>query len=98
MYVSFVNNNNDSCVCKFGFNFFVLFLGFLVPLFNRYYKYVFLMLIFSFFTFGFSNIIFAIIYNRAYIKFLLHNGFKPKTDLDFSILVEKGILDVNNLR
>jgi len=48
------------------------------------------MLILQFVTFGISGIIFAFIYNKTYIKYLIGEGFKATSaSQDLSFLTQK---------
>lgn len=60
-----------------GYSFTTLFFGFLVPICRKMdLSTTFKLLVFSFITFGISNILFAAYINDEYIEFLEDNGYK----------------------
>jgi len=77
---------------KVGFSWTVLFFGFLPPLFRGDWKWGLIILLLAPITFGLSNIIFAFIYNRLYIKDLLQAGYFPADEHSRSILVNKNYI------
>ena len=58
-----------------GFSWTVFFWGMLPPLFRSDWKWGIIMLILAMVTFGFSNFIFAFLYNKLYLDALLEQGY-----------------------
>lgn len=60
-----------------GFSWTVFFFGFFPPIFRGDWKWTAIILVIAIITFGFSNIVFAFIYNKNFIKEQLYsNGFR----------------------
>jgi len=69
-----------------GFSWTVLLFGFIPPLFRGDWKWAVILLILALLTWGISNVVFAFLYNKLYIRDLFQGGFQVKS-------VEKGALD-----
>lgn len=86
---------NDAGVvkeCKAGFSWTTLFFGLFVPLLRGDFKWSIIMLLLAIITFGISWLVVPFIYNKKYIISLLEKGYKPATETDRSILINKGII------
>lgn len=59
-----------------GFSWTVFFFGFITPVVRQDFKWAFWILVGSLLSFGLSNLIFAFIYNRLFIRQLDQQGFK----------------------
>lgn len=69
-----------------GFSWTVFFFGCFPPLFRSHWSGFAILFIAALITFGISNVIFAFIYNKMYLKSLISEGFRVKSgtvDLDF---------------
>jgi uncharacterized membrane protein len=75
-----------------GISITVILLGFIIPLIRGDIKGAIIGVIFAFFMWIPGNIIFAIIYNKMYIKDLLEKGYRPASETDRTILMSKGIV------
>jgi hypothetical protein len=69
-----------------GFSWTTLFFGFFPALFRGHWVGALAILVLSIFTFGIAGIVFAFIYNKMYVKYLIGEGFKVKNasqDIEF---------------
>ena len=69
-----------------------LIFGFWVPLLRGDFKWFFIYLILTIFTYGIGLIVVAFFYNRKYIESMLEKGYKPKDEKSKSMLIQKGII------
>ena len=69
-----------------GFSWTVLLFGFFPPLFRSDWKWGLIFALLTILTWGISNILFAFLYNKLYLKDLIRSGFRVKS-------VEKGNAD-----
>ncbi len=71
-----------------GFSWTTFFFGFFPAAFRGDWKYALIQLVIAFITFGFSNVVFAFIYNKLYIRDLIGAGFKAQSiasgDMNFA--------------
>jgi len=74
-----------------GFSWSTLFLGVFVPIYRGDWKWAIIMSLSGLITFGVSWIFFPFIYNKLYIKELIHKGYKVKEVLgnDIGIIENK---------
>ena len=63
-------------IVKEGFSWTMLFFGIFVPLYRGDWKWFLIILIANIFTYGWSSVVFAFIYNKIYINDLLEKGYK----------------------
>lgn len=68
-----------------GFSWTVLLFGFFPPLFRGDWKWTVIMLLVALLTWGASNIVFAFLYNKLYIRDLVGAGFVVKSAEDGTI-------------
>lgn len=61
-----------------GFSWTVLFFGFFPALFRKDWSGFLIILLCSFVTMGFSNLVFMFIYNKMYLKGLIKDGYEVK--------------------
>ncbi len=90
-----VRLNNDIGVvkeCKVGFSWTTLFFGIFVPLLRGDGKWAAIMFVLAFITIGISWLVMPFIYNKKYITKLMENGYKPASDADRDILINKGMI------
>lgn len=69
-----------------GFSWTTLFFGFFPALFRGHWTMAIIIFILQAATFGLSSFVFAFIYNKMYVKYLIGEGFKVRSasqDLDF---------------
>lgn len=69
-----------------GFSWTTLLFGFFPALLRGHWAMAVVMFLLSFITFGISGIVFAFIYNKMYVKYLIGEGFKAKSasqDIEF---------------
>ena len=67
---------HTTVIAPVGFSWTVFFFGFITPIVRQDYKSAFWMLVSFLLSFGVSNLIFAFMYNRLYIRQLDQQGFK----------------------
>lgn len=77
---------------KIGFSWTTFFFGIFPALFRGDWKWAGIMFICNLLSYGVATMIFAFFYNKLYIKDLLEKGWKPSTDVDNEILIQKGLL------
>lgn len=92
MHIRLKNDIGMIKECKVGFSWTTLFFGFFPALIRGDWKWGIIQLALALFTWGFSSIVFAFIYNKLYINDLLKNSFKPANESDKSILVSRNFL------
>jgi len=103
MRVQLINNANVMKEAKVGFSWTTFFFGFFPALFRGDLKWAIIMFIVAaaigIFTLGFGAwvvwLIFAFIYNKAYIRELLEKGYRPANEHSEQILKTKGIIVPN---
>ncbi len=81
-YTSIIFKNPHNGAMKeapVGFSWTTLFFGLFPALFRGDWKYSVIQLILALITAGLSNIVFAFIYNKLYIKDLIGSGFKAQS-------------------
>ena len=66
----------STVIAPVGFSWTVFFFGFITPLVRQDFKWAFWILVSSLLSFGVSNLIFACIYNKLFIRQLDQQGFK----------------------
>jgi hypothetical protein len=91
--VVIMKNQSNGLLKKglYGFSWTYLFFGWLVPLFRGEVGIAALHLLFSFFSCGVAQIIFAFLYNRQYTQRLIEQGFRfadrPEVNADAAIAI-----------
>jgi len=90
-YTSIIFKNPNTGAMKeapVGFSWTTFFFGFFPALFRGDLKYGLIQFVIAVITFSFSNIVFAFIYNKLYIKDLIGQGYKAQSiasgDLNFA--------------
>lgn len=100
MKVRLTNAGGVTKEVKVGFSWTTFFFGFIPALFRGDLKWAVIIILLEIalgsFTFGFGTgivtIIFGFIYNKLHIKDLIEKGYKPSTERDHELLVEKDII------
>lgn len=81
--VNFENPKNGKMrEAPIGFSWTTLFFGGIPALLRQHWVWAILQFIIGFFTFGLSGIVFAFIYNNAYAKYLIREGYKATSPVD----------------
>ncbi len=68
-------NTGSVLIAPIGFSWTTLFFGGLPALIRGHWLAFFVITILLFVTYGFSNCVFCFIYNKMYIKYLIHKGY-----------------------
>tara|TARA_B100000929_G_C15200882_1_gene315735 strand:+ start:209 stop:526 length:318 start_codon:yes stop_codon:yes gene_type:complete len=71
-----------------GFSWTVFFWGFFPPIFRGDWKFCIIILLCAAITFGFSNLVFAFIYNKLYISGLLDEGYTSEDSENILLMLE----------
>ncbi len=89
-----INLEKDGVIkqAKLGFSWTEFFFGALVPLVRGDWKWFIIIFAVGFITLGLSNIVFAFIYNRLYVKDLVYAGYRPYDDFSKAGLQSRGIM------
>ena len=87
--ITFKSKNQVVKDAPVGFSWTTLFFGFFPALIRGDWLWAIIMLVAGVFTFGFSGIVFAFIYNRLYIQNLLKQGFEVQNYSGDKILIER---------
>jgi hypothetical protein len=93
--IQFQNKHTGSiALAPVGFSWTVLFFGFFPPILRKDWKWAFIVFFAAIFSWGFSNLLFAFIYNKSYIKGLFLDGYK----LDYNPINNENNIDLNIMR
>ena len=87
--ITFKSKNQVVKDAPVGFSWTTLFFGFFPALIRGDWLWAIIMLVAAVFTFGFSGIVFAFIYNRLYIQNLLKQGFEVQNYSGDKTLIER---------
>lgn len=92
MYVNLKNpSTGEVKQCKVGFSWTVFFWGFWPAVFRGDWKWAIFLLLLAICSLSISDIVFAFLYNKIYIKDLLEKDYQPMSASDRQILRQKGL-------